>query len=232
MESSMFISTRKATAQSSPARRARPISTSTCPPRLRLYRCLTKTSLIVVVLASFVTQAHVGFAPVAVALCALSLSPLVRRTGQSFQKTTGAERFALALLLVVILQVVWLPTFAEELTGHPGNLTKLWRFFAGAAETQPVNATVNAWGSMLSGVIRPGLRIPRGWGLGESSIFAILVALLSSIVGLPLLIILRWRNGDRFESAIAGVSLVASVIGIWSVNALGRLRVSEQTGSA
>lgn len=177
---------------------------------------------VVVVLASFVTQTHVGFTPVAVALSVLSLGPLIgwslaEKVEHSIRGSRAAERLALALFVAVIVQIVWLPPLAEQLTGHPGNLTKLWRFFTQTAETQPLSAAVNAWSSMLSGVIRPGLITPRGWGLNESSILAMPVALMTSILGLPLVIIVRWKNGHRFEVALAGVCLVASVIGIWSV---------------
>ena len=170
---------------------------------------------LVVVLASMVTQTHVGYAPVALALGAIALAALIWHATRDRARHKG---LLIVLLSLVLLQLVWLPAFAEELTGHPGNLTKLWRFFVQEAETQTLNTSARAWSAMLTGVVRPDLSLPMGWGFGASSPTPLVVLAVLSTMALPVIVIARWREGQEFESALAGVCLTASVVGFWSVD--------------
>jgi len=78
---------------------------------------------VVVALASLVTQTHVGFAPVAFTLGLIALAGGVAVA--VFDRERRLRSVAWMLGSLVVLQIVWLPVLANELTGDPGNLTTL-----------------------------------------------------------------------------------------------------------
>ena len=170
---------------------------------------------VVVVLASLVTQTHVGFAPVALVLGGLALGAVVRMAAVQRARRPGA--IAWMLLSIVVLQLVWLPVFADELAGRPGNLTRIWHFFFESAETQTLAATVRAWSSMLIAIVRPALTVAIGVGFSGSTRNWLIVTGALAVVALPVAAVLRWREGYRFESILAAVCFIASAIGFWSV---------------
>lgn len=77
----------------------------------------------VAVLASFVVQTHVGFAPVALALGFIASAGNVRVV--LFDRERRLRSVAWMLFSMVVVQMVWLPVLADEITGDPGNLTKI-----------------------------------------------------------------------------------------------------------
>jgi hypothetical protein len=170
---------------------------------------------VVVVLASLVTQTHVGFAPVALTLGGIALITVIWHA--LFERDRHARPVAWILFSIVVLQILWLPVFADELTGHPGNLTKIWHFFFETAEMQTVGATVWAWSSMLMGIVRPSLTVAIGVGFSGSTRTWLIVAGAIAVAFLPIAAALSWRDGHRFESILAATCFVASLIGFWSV---------------
>jgi hypothetical protein len=170
---------------------------------------------VVVVLASLVTQTHVGFTPVAFALGAIAFLRAVWLA--LFQREQRLRPLAWILFSMLVLQVVWLPVFADELTGRPGNLTTIWRFFFERAETQTLAATVRAWSSMLMGIVRPSLSVAIGIGYSGSPRTWLIAAGVLCVAALPFAAALRWRDGNRFESILATICFLASGIGLWSV---------------
>lgn len=175
----------------------------------------TRMLLLVVFLASFVTQTHVGFAPVAGALGALAVAGIAYRA-----MSDGGDRRTLSwwvLAAVALLQLVWLPTLADELTGHPGNLTRIWRFFFETAETQTMVAALRSWSTMLIGLLQPDLTVAVGVGFaGSSSPWPMVLGALA-VATLPIVAVARWRDGHRFESSLAIACFTASAVGFWSV---------------
>ncbi|MFN8041419.1 MAG: hypothetical protein U0Q07_19535 [Acidimicrobiales bacterium] len=84
--------------------------------------------------ATFLVQTHVGYAPlVAVAAAYLVGALLVDRS----RGTPWALPRRSWIATAVILAVLWVPVLVEEVTGDPGNLTLLWRFFTGAGANRP-----------------------------------------------------------------------------------------------
>ncbi len=170
---------------------------------------------LVVVLASLVTQTHVGFTPVAFALGAIAFLRVVWLA--VFQRERRLRLVAWILFSMVVLQVVWLPVFADELTGRPGNLTTIWHFFFETAETQTLAAAVRAWSSMLMGIVRPSMGVAIGVGYSGSPRTWLVAAGALCVAALPFAAALRWRDGNRFESMLAAICFLASAIGLWSV---------------
>src|SRR5262249_1802217 len=153
---------------------------------------------VVVCLASLVTQTHVGFAPVKLTLGGVALGSVVWVAVRERERRPSA--LAWTLFSIVVLQVVWLPVLADQLAGRPGNLTRLWRFFFESAETQTLGATIRAWSSMLIGIVRPGLSVAIGIGYSGSSRLWLVAAGALTVAALPVVALLRWRDGHRFES--------------------------------
>ena len=170
---------------------------------------------VVVLLASLVTQTHVGFTAVALALGALALAAVL--ASGLFLRERRPVIVVAILASIVVLQLIWLPVFADELSGRPGNLTKIWRFFFETSETQTVDAALRAWSSMLMGIVRPSLTVAIGIGFSGSSRTSFLIAGIASVVVLPFAAFARWRSGHRFEAILAAVCFTASAIGFWSV---------------
>jgi hypothetical protein len=63
-----------------------------------------------VVFASLVMQTHVGFAPVALTLGTLTIAAFIWRAAAG---RLGNQGWSIALLSLVILQLIWLPVFAD-----------------------------------------------------------------------------------------------------------------------
>jgi hypothetical protein len=162
-------------------------------------------------LASYVTQAHVGFAPTALALCALSLVHVA-----NVARREPSQRFrawAYVVAAVFLTQIVWLLPIAEEITGHPGNLTLLYRFLIAGGATHPAGVAWRAWGDALGGVISPDLALPIGHGwLASLHLWPALIATVAVLGAL----VLASTPTRSFLSSLAQASFAASVTALWS----------------
>ena len=119
-----------------------------------------------------------------------------------------------------MLVVLWSVPIWEQLSRTPGNLTKLWRFFAARdGASQPFKSAYAAWTDMLAGIARPDLRLAEGspfrrsripWAEGWAGAQVALLAITAIIAA---------RAGRRFGAALAALLVVASITALWSVDA-------------
>lgn len=167
------------------------------------------------VLASFVTQTHVGFVPVVAALGAVTVGGLLVAAGRA---ETSPSLGRWSLLSVAILEALWLAPVAQQLVGHPGNMTELWRFFFGGGPTQPLGGAWRAWSGMLAGVLRGDFDLARGGAYSGSA--GSVAGLVATIAVLALAPVAVWagRTGRRLYCALAVLSLTASVAAFWSTS--------------
>jgi hypothetical protein len=103
-----------------------------------------------VLLASFLAQTHIAMAPPVV---------LVMLVAGVVQRDAMRDRWP---SVMVIALIAWLPSIVEQVTHHPGNLTRIVRFFAGAPAGQPAMTAAAAWSAALTGAFRPGFRVAMG----------------------------------------------------------------------
>ena len=154
---------------------------------------------------SVIVQANISSAPLALLLIAVAavgwVVGLVRHRG-SGQRLTAAGRL-LAAGGGVLLVLAWLPPVIEQLTGHPGNMTLIARYFSSSRPGQPLSA---AWWSLID--------VAASAVVGPSQVMA------SSATGRPTWSSACWPSWWRWArpppawssgSASSGASLRASV---------------------
>jgi len=111
-------------------------------------------------LSSFVTQTHVGAAPVALFLAAAAAAGLLLRRDAS---PLDRRRKRLALAAAVLVAIVcWMPAILEQVRGPEHNLSALWRYFASSSTQQGWRTAAAAWGFALSGAFRTDYKMPIG----------------------------------------------------------------------
>jgi hypothetical protein len=175
------------------------------------------------VVGSFVVQTHVSTAPVV--LTVLAVAPALR-IGAAMLSRRGAEtspgfRSTLPVTLtgIFVLALMWFPVVIEELSGRPGNLTKLWWFFTTPYGRHPYHEAVSAFGRMVQvypiGLLPP--RLEADFSTLPLGRVAAIVVFMSGIVGLAIVATLL---RDRFLQALALLLMVATPV---TVLALSRI---------
>ena len=159
--------------------------------------------------ASFVTQTHVGFLPLilAVVLAALTAaffgSSLDRR---AFWK--GAGWAGLVLLML------WALPIAEAVLRSGGNVAALVKFFSSTSESgHPASEAVSNLSYGLTGVLRPGLELPWSGHFQLTHLSWAIPAALAQLVLLAAIAVFDLRRERRFEGFLALFALIASLVG-------------------
>jgi hypothetical protein len=168
---------------------------------------------LLVVFGSFMAQTHLALAPLVIALsaCALASAFIVRRReGRRSSPIVNACAWLFALL--------WLMPVAEQLSHDPGNLTRLWTFFV--TDTQPrqlASTAFPAWSYALAGVLRPDLYTPSGGHVQLTHLGWGVPLAIAEVLVLPIIALMAFRAGRRFEGSMALMAVVASLVGFWSI---------------
>jgi hypothetical protein len=174
----------------------------------------------VALLASFVAQSHVGFAPLALSLMALTVYALCR---------TAGARVALRVLTrtVLVLAALWFLPLVEQLRDRPGNMTRIISYFA-AVHGAPISLSGSSrlFARYYLLPFTAGLRLPTGdvavFGSGP---FVVGVALVAAalIYG-----VIAERGSDRFGRRLCAVCLFSTTVGFVATTRLSR-PVSDHT---
>ena len=159
--------------------------------------------------ASFVVQTDVALLPCAAVVIAVTLVVAARRRARMPSRTLLLpSATALAGLLLV-----WLPTIVEQIDGAPGNLTRMWRYFASATHPgQPLRTAAAVWADVTTAFVRPNLFV--GWGAAYQSRFSAAAAVLGA-VQIVILAIAAWRGfktGRTFAGWLCVLCLLASLV--------------------
>ena len=167
------------------------------------------------IFASFVVQAHVGFAPTVFTL----LTACAVRLGFAFWNRTLSLSLSLrsSLVTVALLEVAWLLPVAQQLTGHPGNMTRLLRFFVQGDQPQPLHAAWTAWTGMLAGIFRPDFRMAIGWGWAPGATLWPMILVGTVLMSLVAIAIWGSRVKPPALAPLAIACLFAIVAAFWSV---------------
>jgi hypothetical protein len=164
-------------------------------------------------------QTHVATVPCVVVLIALAFAAAVAGTQHAVRKGSDfARTWFWEVLSIIVAAVLWFPPIVEELTGNPGNLTRLWRFFVFEPHPrQAITTAFPAWADMTTAVVRPHINI--GWG-------AVYAATTSSIAE-PLAVFQfgllawaawrAWKTGHRFPAVLCLLTTTGLVIAAWSI---------------
>jgi hypothetical protein len=164
--------------------------------------------------ASFLMQTHVSTVPTCLGMGALTAGLTVSRFNRDLLR-----RFRPFIVVSIALAaVLWLPPLIDELVNHPGNLSRLWHYFAAAGQPGPSwGESVAAWIEMSTASMRPDFHVP--WGspyVPHASAMAATVAFAELLL---LVVATHWahKNGDRFVTCLSGLVLLVSVVGLWSI---------------
>ncbi|HET6793632.1 MAG TPA: hypothetical protein VFH45_04275 [Acidimicrobiales bacterium] len=109
---------------------------------------------------------------------------------------------------LVALVAVWAAPLVQELTGHPGNLTLIWRFFRAPHRT--LSLAIGLWSTVsATGVLMFGIRnqFTTLDVLGDPRPYAWLV-LLVVLVGGAATLAIGVRRRDRFAAALGAAGLL------------------------
>jgi hypothetical protein len=169
-------------------------------------------------IASFVAQTHLGVLPSVLVVSTMALGAVVL-AAVSEPDPAGRRRLIRVIAVTFgVLIVLWGAPIWEQLSRTPGNVTRLWRFFAaGHGASQPFATAYAAWTDMLAGMARPDLRLAEGapfrrsripWAEGWAGAQVVLLAITAMVAA---------RGGRRFGAALPALLVVASLTALWSV---------------
>lgn len=164
---------------------------------------------LVALLATFITQTHVGLAPEAVAITACALTAALRARQPQLWKWLRVS--------ALTLFVAWLPPLYDQLAGT-GNLGRLLMFFAEGSATPSSRQTFAVWVGTLLQPLMPDFTsawggamppMPKSPLLGTSAIVEVLLLFVAA----------TWltKRGGAIEAWLCRLSAIASVIAIIAI---------------
>jgi hypothetical protein len=167
---------------------------------------------VVVGVASFVVQTHLGVGPTAVAVCAV----VALATWRARDAIARRRRSVIAALAVIA--VLWAVPLVEQVSAEPGNMTAIWRFFSSPnRDHQTIAETYAAWSDMVTGILRPDFRVAYGSPFLRSRFRPARTIAAFEMAALITVAVLARRRRRRFEGALAWLLLVALAAAFASV---------------
>jgi hypothetical protein len=169
---------------------------------------------VVAALASLVGETHVALLPSALAIGGVAL---IGATAGSWRTEHAAGILRSLLAAFAVLIALWALPLAEQVTGHPGNISQLWTFFVTEPHRgQRFAAAFSAWGDMLTGLLRPDFAVASGLRFRQSPARWVEAVAILQLLGLVTAAVLAARARRGFELAFASLLLLASLLALWS----------------
>lgn len=164
-----------------------------------------------VLIGSFLAQTHIAMAlPVALLLFVAA----------AVQRDAIRARWPAALLLALL---AWLPSIVEQLTHHPGNITRIVNFFAGTSGGQALRTAAAAWSAALTSPFRRDFAVALGFDIRPVDL-AWPLTWSAAQIGLLIAAAFRARaRRDGFAMWLAVMSGLTSAIALVAVT-----RIREQ----
>jgi hypothetical protein len=172
---------------------------------------------VVAALATFIVQTHLGFGPTVLAVGVAGAAIAAARAQRSGDPSRP-EILRVLIATVCVLLVLWLPPLIEEVRSADGNLTRLWTFFTGEGRPgQRFQRAFRMWSDMMSAFVRRDVRV--GWGNrlpADGGPWRQAWAL-AQTAALAAIVVRAAMTKDTFRGALAGMLLIASGVGLWSL---------------
>ncbi len=111
--------------------------------------------------ASFLVQTHIGYLPLVGAAAATVVAYRIVDHRRGRTEPVGRRAWIVSAVIAVVM---WTPVLVEQFVHHPGNLSRLWDYFAGGQNTETpagVRAAVGLFGSMFA--------LPPSWLGGQET---------------------------------------------------------------
>jgi hypothetical protein len=169
-----------------------------------------------VLFASFAAQTHVGLLPYSAALTAVAIAVCIARGRRERNEWFDVRTRRILNISAWLLVLLWIGPIAEQLSGEPGNLTQLWRFFAADHERPTFWAAYVAWADNVTALVLPDLSLRSNRFVPSAASWPLVWAAIQMLLLVPAVLWLR-ANGRRFDAAFAAIVLSAMAISLWSV---------------
>lgn len=165
------------------------------------------------VLASLAGQAHIALLPSALAIGVSAVAGVLLATN----RVENGARWRTVFATAAVVALCWAPSIVEQLSSRPGNISLLWSFFAAESHpAPPFSVAVSAWADMLSGMVRPDFYVAQGWVFRESPVRWAELLVIAQLAALCVVAARGFRSGQRFESVLALLLVLASGVALWS----------------
>jgi hypothetical protein len=172
--------------------------------------------------ASFAVQSHLACAGAVACVALLSFGSLAFRIGRRPPGTPSPARRAgrHVTITAVLLAVVWLPPFIEQLRDDPGNLTLILRFLGESHGPRDLGASLVAVATQASAF----LLAPFGLTSQAPSPPTLVPVMCTATAGLLLVLVLGafrgWRRRDAFALAACVTTLCLLIVGLFVTRAI------------
>ncbi|MCL5125083.1 MAG: hypothetical protein M1511_11400 [Deltaproteobacteria bacterium] len=174
----------------------------------------------IVFVGSFLIQTHLGTAPCVMALAMISLTTCFSkglRSRLGFTTITQGSSKIWLFVSLIILALAWFPPIMEELTHSPGNLTKLFHFFARRQDHHRLLEAFTSFSIQFSWL---GLLFPDHAGSGMSrrwlEVISVVVAVFQ-LISLILVYRINVSKGQYFNASIAAITGIGSLFAVLSI---------------
>ena len=165
---------------------------------------------------SFVLQANISSGPLALLMIAVAgvgwVVTLIRRRGT--ERRISPASWLLGAAGGVLLVLVWLPPVVEQLSGHPGNMTLIARYFSSHNSGQPWSAA--GWSVVDVGaslVVGPSQVMARVLGGRPPHALLGIVVLLGAVAAAGTAVVVGVRQDRRFAAGL-GIAALVGVLGL------------------
>ena len=165
---------------------------------------------------SLILQANISSGPLAVGLVGVAgIGGIVSLVmGRGTRRPTTWRTRSLAGAGTVLLVLMWIPPVIEQLTGHPGNMTQLIRYFSSHAGGQPLSA---AWWALVdvaaSTLVGPSQVMARLLGNQPPHAELGIAVLIVAVGAAAMAVVVGLRQHRRFAAGLGLVSLL-SLLGL------------------
>ena len=167
------------------------------------------------VVATFLVQSHVGYAPVAVALIVTGAVVLVLRARAGQVRIDGHRLRRAGLVAVILLVALWTPPLIEQIQHDPGNVSELVRFFREHDPDHTVRDGASTTYRALGVVPEQLVAHKTGYAVGRPMPAWANGLTIASVAAAAVLAVRR-RLWD--ELVLLGLTFVLGVTAVWSVS--------------
>jgi hypothetical protein len=170
--------------------------------------------------ASFLAQTDLSTVPVATAAVLCGLVLLARGWRRRQQGMQRWQTQVGPLVLASLAVLAWVPTLIQQVTARTGNLTLLVRYFTGANLSHPSSGQAAGFLGRQLAVVPLGLQdlgtmtaqtVHGRRGQAELALYLFLAVVLGAV---------SWLVGRRLPFRLAAVSILATVLALYSVTSI------------
>lgn len=176
---------------------------------------------VTLLVGSFVMQTDIALVPCSVLMMALAITVTGARRRRRLMSASRSLWLCAAIGILV-----WMPSIVEQISGAPGNITRLWHYlFVAEHSGQSARTAFLVWSDVTTAFVRTNLAV--AWGAAyqarPSSSTAVLVVI--QVLLLVVALVRCCNTGQRFIAVLCLFVMLASIICGWSIT-----RIDDEIG--